>query len=362
MWHNTYYLLPALLLAAAALYASQTKQAARRVSKPKGLPGRGIPLLEAAFLSGGPGRVFDTALVRMHRLGHVVVSRSRLVTLTAAEPADAVDGEIVAAIGPSRSRDLDSLRAAVMRSPGVQAIGDELAARGLLRNPDRLRRARTAHRLLRFALLPVVVTTVLAYLLDSDEPGSDHPALWIPLLLLVVGLVSLLATRPPRGRITPAGRRQLGLMDNGKPWQPHHGAVVAGADAVLLGAVALGGLAALGADGLGDEELQEALLAAAAADQSARAVAASGATGSSSSGSSCSGPAVWCGSSSDSSGSSGGSGSSGSGCGGSTTCGSSFGCSSGSGSGSGSSCGSSSSSSCGSSSSSCGGGGGGCGS
>ncbi|SDT50297.1 TIGR04222 domain-containing protein [Streptomyces sp. TLI_053] len=351
MWHNSYYVVPGLLLAATVLVAQQAKRAARRVSDPKGLPGRGIALLEAAFLAGGPGRVFDTALVRMHRRGHVVVSRSRLVTLTAAEPVDEVDGAIVDAIGASRSRDLDSLRVAVMRAPAVQAVGDALAARGLLRNPERLRRARTAHRTIWLALAVTAAFAVAAPLLASDEPGSDGPALWPPLLLLVLGLVSLLVTRPPKGRVTPAGRRQLGLMDTGKPWQPHHGAFVSGADAVLLGAVALGGLALLGPDGLGDAELHEAMLAAAGADQSARAVAAG--TGSSSGSSCATGPAVWCGSSSDSSDSSGSSGSSGSGCGSSFGCSGSS-CSSGS---SGSSC-SSGSSGCGSSSgSSCGGGG-----
>ncbi|MFB7473673.1 TIGR04222 domain-containing membrane protein [Kitasatospora sp. NPDC056184] len=359
MWHNAYYLVPAVLLTAAVLWASRARQAAQRVPNPKGLPGRGIPLLDAAFLSGGPGRVFDTALVRMHRAGHVVVNRAGLVTLTADKPYDKVEREIVDAVGPTRSRDLAPLRLAVMRSPGVQAIGDELAGRGLLRNPVKLDRARTAHRLIRLALLVAAGFTAAAYLLDSDEPGYERPALWIPLLLLAVGLTSLLATRPPRGRITPAGRRQLSLVDDGKTWTPRNGA--RNADAALLGAIALGGLAAVGAAEFADEELQQALLASAAADQTARAAGYSassssgaGSSGSSgSSGGSCSsGPAVWCGSSSDSSGSSGSSdssgssGSSGSSCGGSTGCG-------GSSSGSGSGCGSSSSSSCGSS---CGGG------
>ncbi|MFE2109395.1 TIGR04222 domain-containing membrane protein [Kitasatospora sp. NPDC059463] len=356
MWHDTYYLIPGALLAGAVIHASRTRQDALRVPNPKGLPGRGIPLLDAAFLSGGPGRVFDTALVRMHRAGHVVVSRARLVTLTTDKPLDKVEREIVDAIGPTRNRDLGSLRTAVMRSPAVQAIGDELAGRGLLRNPVKLRRARTAHRAIWLALLVSAIFTAAAHLLASDEPGHERPALWIPLVLLGVGLASLLATRPPKGRITPAGRRQLGLVDDGRPWTPRNGA--RNADAALLGAIALGGLAAVGAAEFADEELQQALLASAVADQTGRVTGYSasssgaGQTGGSSGGSCSSGPTVWCGSS-DSSDSSGSSGSSGSGCGGSTGCG---GSSSGSGSScsSGSSgCGSSSSSSCGSS---CGGG------
>ncbi|MER6361172.1 TIGR04222 domain-containing membrane protein [Kitasatospora sp. NPDC001527] len=356
MWHNAYYLIPAAALAVTVVRASRARQAAQRVTDPQGLPGRGLQLLHAAFLTGGPGRVFDTALVRMHRAGHVVVSRSRLVTLTTDSPYDRVEREIVDAIGPSRSRDLGSLRVAVMRSPSVQAIGDELAARGLLRNPAALRRARTANRSIWLALLLTVAVTAAAYLLDSDEPGRDHPALWIPVVLLGFGLVSLLTTRSPQERITPAGRRQIGLMDGGSPWRPRHGA--RNADSALLGAIALGGLAAAGAaefvGEFGDEELLEALIAPTAEEEAARAAGystASSSSGSSgSSGSGCgSGPAVWCGSSSDSgsgsgSSDSGSSGSSGSSCGASSSS-----CSS----SSGSSCGSSSSSSCGSS---CGGG------
>ncbi|MFD5087710.1 TIGR04222 domain-containing membrane protein [Kitasatospora sp. NPDC058406] len=351
MWHNSYFLVPALLLFAAALYAAQAKRAAKRVPSPKGLPGRGLPLLDTAFLAGGPGRVFDTAFVRMHRDGRAVLNRAGLVTLTGTLAFDAVDQAVIEAAGPSRSGELGALRRAVMRSAAVQEIGDRLADRGLLRDPVRLRRARSARRLLWIALLDVVVFAVAAYLLDSDEPGYDRPALWAPLVMLGFGLFSLPASWPLKGRITPAGRRQLTLMNTGKPWKPSdRPAPLHARDATLLGAVALGGLTTAE---LADEQLREAMLASAAADQAARSAAHTGAGSSSSSSSgssssSCGTAGTWCGSSSDS-------GSSGSGCGGSSGCGSS------SGGSSSSSCGSSSGSSC-SSSSSCGGGGGGCGS
>ncbi|MEV7782788.1 TIGR04222 domain-containing membrane protein [Kitasatospora sp. NPDC088351] len=350
MWHNVYYLVPAVLLAAAAVAAIRAKVLVKRVPFAKGLPGRGLPLLDTAFLSGGPGRVFDTALVRMHQAGRVVVNRAGLVTVTTGTPYDAVDLAIIEAVGPSKHRDLTPLRREVMRSPAVQEIGDRLADRGLMRNPVRLRRARLARRRLWFALLGVVVFTVAAYLLDSGDAGSDRPAPWIPPVLLVVGLVALILTWPVKGRITLAGCRQLILMNSGKPWKPSAGLAPRSTGGALLGAIALGGLAAAG---LGDEELQEAMLAAAAADAAARSTAATGGSSSSSSsssscsssssGSSCGGSAAWCGSSD--------SGSSGSGCGGGSCGSSSSGCGSSSsscGSGS-SSCGSSSSSSCGSS-------------
>ncbi|MFJ2865384.1 TIGR04222 domain-containing membrane protein [Kitasatospora sp. NPDC087314] len=361
MWHNSYFVIPAVLLAAAALYATRTRQRIGHVRYARGLPGRGLPLMDTAFLSGGPGRVFDTALVRMHLAERAVVNRAGLVTLIGHKPYEAVDQAILEAVGPGGSRELAPLRRAVMRSAAVQEIGDRLADRGLMRRPERLRRARTARRLLWLALLGVVVFTVLAYVLDDGGAGSDRPAVWIPLLLLFIGVVSLLVTPAVEGRITPAGQRQLSLMTVGSPWTPSAGLSPKMTGGVLLGALALGGLAAAG---LENDELQEVMLAAAQEEavKSAAASAYSSSTSSSSSGSSsCSsssgsscggGSAAWCGSSDSGSGSHscGGSGSS---CGSSSSsCGSSS-----------SSCGSSSSS-CGSSSSSCGSscGGGGCGS
>ncbi|MFE7591121.1 TIGR04222 domain-containing membrane protein [Kitasatospora sp. NPDC057512] len=344
MWHNSYFIVPAVLLAAAAIHAARTRQRISQVRYAKGLPGRGLPLLDTAFLSGGPGRVFDTALVRMHMSEQAVISRSGLVTLTGAKPYDAVDKAIQDAVGPTGSRQLGPLRRTVMRSAAVQEIGDRLADRGLMRRPERLRRARTARRLLWLALLPVVASAVAAPLLDDGVAGHERPKLWIPVVLLIVGFVSLLATPRVKSRITPAGQRQLSLMQG--PWKPNAGVSPRLAGGALLGALALGGLAAAG---LGEPELEAAMLAASTDEEEAvrQAVAANGSatsSSSSSSSSSCSsgsdgGSAAWCGSSDSGSGSSG---SSGSGCG-SSSCGSSS-----------SSCGSSSSSSCGSSSSSCG--------
>ncbi|MEV7773288.1 TIGR04222 domain-containing membrane protein [Kitasatospora sp. NPDC086791] len=363
MWHNSFFIVPAVLLAAAALYAARTRRRIGHVPHARGLPGRGLPLLDAAFLSGGPGRVFDTALVRMHLGEQVVISRSGLVTLVGARPYDAVDQAVQEAVGPTGSREIAPLRRTVMRSAAVQEIGDRLADRGLLRRPERLRRARTARRLLWSAMLVVVAFTVAAELLDDGAHGHDRPNLWIPGALLVAGVLTLLATPSVRGRITPAGTRQLTLMD-GSPWTPHSGVPSRLAGGALLGALALGGLAAAGLD---DQELEAAMLAAAAEEEAVRQAAASSSSSvfpssssssSSCSSSSCGGSASWCGSAD--------SGSSGGGCG-SSSCGS--GSSSSSCGSSSSSCGSSSSggssSSCGSSSSSCGsscGGGGGCGS
>ncbi|MGW4895441.1 TIGR04222 domain-containing membrane protein [Kitasatospora sp. NPDC004240] len=347
MWHDWLYLIPGLYLATTIVLTGIARARAFRVPNPMGLPGRGLPLLDAAFLSGGPGRAFDTALVRMHKTGRVIVSRSGLITWTGVEPYDEVEAAIVEAVGPERRRELKAVRRDVMRSAAVQRIGDGLAGRGLMRNPVGLERARKARGLIWLTSPLVALFTVAGFLM-----GGDRPDLMMAAILFSAPLVAVPSLRVPKSRITPAGRRQLGLMTQGSTaWNPGTGSGVDAGTGLLLGAVALGGLAV----GLGDDlELQETMLEA-EAELEAQARTAALTTGSpasssnsSSSSSSCGSTTTWCGGSSDSPSSSS---CGGSGCGSSSSCSSS----------SGSSC-SSSSSSCGGSSSSCGGGGGGCGS
>ena len=347
MWHTTYISIAALLLVAAGLYAVRAAQRVRHVPHPRGLPGRGLPLLDAAFLAGGPGRVVDTVLVRMHQEGRVIVSRGGLVTVTADRAYDEVEAALIAAAGDLRQRDLVGLRRATMTSDAVQQIGNRLADHGLMRDPARLRRVRTARRLVWLTMFAIAVSTVVGIAATQGRPDAERPSLAAALGLVGLGVVLLLMSTVRRGRITPAGRRQLSLMTQGGPWRPRHGVGVA--SGLLLGAVALEGVTS----GLPDDELQEAMVAAAVT----RPPVGAGSSGGDGGGSSCSSSsASWCGFSD--SGSGGGSGSScgSSGCGSSSSCGSSSGSSS---------CGSSSSSSCGSSSSSCGsscGGGSSCGS
>ncbi|MFJ1754424.1 TIGR04222 domain-containing membrane protein [Kitasatospora sp. NPDC088134] len=343
----------------------------RRVTDPQGLPGRGIPLLHAAFLAGGPRRVVDTVLVRMEREGRVVISRANRVTVTDPAPRDPVEGVLITAVGGRAGRDLEVLRASVVGSPEVQGIGEALAARGLLRHPVALRAARRAWRLglLVPPALLVLCAVAVAQWLSGPRPGSGFPpfALFVP--LLIVTLVHLIVGRPPRSRITPAGRRQLLLMRGSSPWRP---AGVSPEHAVLVGAFALEGTSALAdqalwplRDAMGGGPTAPVTLAK--AGRSGRSRRSGGSDSAADSGYVATG-AAWCGAATASCGAStdqhghhGHSGHSGHSCGGSSHSSShSCGGSSHSCGGSSHSCGSSSS--CGGGGSSCGGGGGGCGS
>ncbi|MEV7602340.1 TIGR04222 domain-containing membrane protein [Kitasatospora sp. NPDC089797] len=292
MWHNSYFLIPAVLLIAATVHAARARQRVRHVPHPQGLPGGGLPLLDTAFLAGGPGRVVDTALVRMHLSEQAVVNRAGLLTLTGARPYDTVDQAVHDAVGTGRSRELGPLRRTVMGSAAVREIGDRLADRGLMRRPELLRRAVVARRLLWLAVLDVLLFAGLALLVDGNDPLHDRPDLRIPALLLVVGAVALATGFRADGRVTPAGQRQLALLRGAGPWTPSAGVSPRLTGGALLGAVALGGLAAASLD---DPELEAALLAATAEEEVARQASssflssssASSSSASSSGGSSC---------------------------------------------------------------------------
>ncbi|MFD7733645.1 TIGR04222 domain-containing membrane protein [Kitasatospora phosalacinea] len=343
MW-NFRFVLAFALIALSLAVAAVFNRRSRRVADPKGLPGRGLPLLDVAFLAGGPARVVDTALVRMEREGRVVVSRARRVTVTSDRTSDPVERVLVTAVGGRAGRDLSVLRSSVAGSPEVQRIGDGLAARGLLRHPAALRAAWRARKLVVLALLVTLVLGVVSTVqwLGGPDRDSTAPPVFPYGVLVLFTVVTLIATRPAKSRITPAGQRQLQLVRGSTPWRPRE---VAAEHAELVGAFALDGTAAL--RGSAQRALREALTGPYSATRPARSARGSGADGTA--GFATGGATAWCGVSPASScGSSGGHGSSHHSCGGSS---SSHSCG-----GSSHSCGSSSS--CGSS---CGGGGG-CGS
>jgi len=346
MWNFRFVLafaLVALSLAVAAVFNRRS----RRVTDPQGLPGRGQPLLDVAFLAGGPARAVDTALVRMEREGRVVVSRARRVTVTDDRTSDPVERVLVTAAGGRTGRDLSVLRTSVAGSPEVQRIGDGLAARGLMRHPVALRNARRARRLVVLALLAAIALGTVSTVQWAGAADRDTTAPpFIPFFPLVLFTVLFLAvTRVPRARITPAGRRQLLLVRGSVPWRPRE---VHAAHAELVGAFALDGTAALRKPE--HRALRDALTGPYASTRTRMGGGRSGTGGGAEfAGGAGAATAAWCGASPSSS------------------CGSSGGHSGGSshhscGGGSSHSCGSSSSS-CGSSSSSCGSscGGGGCG-
>lgn len=292
-------------------------------------------VMEAAFLGGGPGRVADAALAEMRADGRLTIGGPGIVLVQQAVSRNPVEASVLREHAAAPTGALRTLRLAVMRSLPVQAIGDTLAARGLLLRPERTRPWRKwalFHALGCLVALPVAfVLTVVANFSDSD---SDPVAgAWVGLAVIPVvgvGLVIGLACSASlvKKRVTGAGQRAL---------RQFRDAQSALSTAHLV--------AARGPRALPDPVLRRQLQMA---GQPVRANRRYGtrtlSAGTAASTAATSGPAVWCASSDPGSGSGCGAGGS-SGCGGGSGCGGS----------SGSSCGGSSGSSCGGGGSSCGG-------
>ncbi|MBH5337500.1 TIGR04222 domain-containing membrane protein [Streptomyces pactum] len=220
--------------------------------------GRVHGVLEAAFLAGGPGRVADTVICRMHADGRVAVGEPGVLAVlrpVAGEPAEQALLDLHARF-PTGA--LAPLRAALMRSAAVQQIGDRLAARGMLVPPAVGRRWNRAAK----GLLGLAGLCAAATLLDGRLPGdvwpgdSGLPAFLAVLPGLVVAtVVAAQCARVSRRRITRAGRLALAAYTrttsfatpgpDEPPWRhrpdPVAGPVATGAGVV----VALGGVTAL---------------------------------------------------------------------------------------------------------------------
>ncbi|CAM5360260.1 TIGR04222 domain-containing membrane protein [Streptomyces atroolivaceus] len=313
-----------------------------------GLRGSGTALYvhdlsEEAFLSGGPARVVDAALTRMHSDGRLAVGGPGIVAVQRDDARDAVERAVLQELAVAPNGALHTLRETVMRHPAVQEIGDGLAARGLLVAPGESRARRAWALTLGIGCIvgfPVsIALTIGQYALHDGYAGIPFPFFLKVLPALVIGAWAGLATAAAaRARLTMAGRRAADSyrLANAHVTDPAH-------------LVATQGLGALP-----DPELQGQLVAAARQRPTRRTPSASSSSYSPAAAAAFV-PVLWCA----------GVGPGGGGCGGSTGGGGDSGtgstCSSGSSCGSsGSSCGSSGGSSC--SSGSSGGGGSSCGS
>ncbi|MET9696568.1 TIGR04222 domain-containing membrane protein [Streptomyces sp. NPDC006529] len=326
-------------------------------TRPAGPVPRLHDLSEAAFLSGGPGRVVDAALVSLLCDGRLVIGGPGIVhALPGVRAHDPAERAVLQAHAAAPSGALHVLRAAAMRDPAVQETGDALADRGLIALPGTGRVWRRWGKIQAVTCVlgfPLAIALTVLQFTGGPPHGFQVPFVFMVFPVLLGGAVAggVGASRA-LGRVTTAGRRALNEIR-----------ALHVRDRSAQVQAALFGLAGVRDPYLRAQLLPAARLGAArAASARRRSPHSGGSAGSSvdmlpvvwcagsdgggasgcggSSGSSCAAPSSSCGSSGSSCGSSGsGCGSSGSSCSSSSSS-----CSSGS------SCGGSSSSSCSSSS------------
>ncbi|MFE2867328.1 TIGR04222 domain-containing membrane protein [Embleya sp. NPDC059259] len=156
---------------------------------------------ELAFLAGGPRRVVDTAIVRLHARGDLLVSRDGRLTATAPAGGVAIEDTVLTAAGVEGGADLTELRLAAVRNPAIEASAGRLVAAGLARRRPTpfTRRALTAGW---------VVPVVLVWCAALFELGTAI-VVGVPVTSVAGVAVFALCAEGP-GPVTEAGLRCLG--------------------------------------------------------------------------------------------------------------------------------------------------------
>ncbi|MGX1272976.1 TIGR04222 domain-containing membrane protein [Streptomyces phaeoluteigriseus] len=184
-------------------------------------PDHDLTLYEAAFLSGGPGRVAELTLVSMARQRRLLLAHTGWATVVDPRGRDDMERSVIGAIGPGGQSRIAPVRAAAATADAVRGLADRLVVAGLA-VPDGARTTVAAGvRQVRGAALAVLVLGVTA--LSMPAP-SDMPRLlmaaWfgLPLALTLSCLALARVEAHPYSRwASPAGQRLLAALTRHSP-------------------------------------------------------------------------------------------------------------------------------------------------
>ncbi|WP_405680628.1 TIGR04222 domain-containing membrane protein [Streptomyces sp. NBC_01238] len=226
-----------LVTARAGLLSEASSDAVRRVPD-----GHELTLYETAFLSGGPHRVVDLALVTMHLRRRLLLAHTGWATVVDPEGRDEMERTVIHAIGPQGQSPIPSVRAAAAAADPVRALADRLVTAGLA-VPGGGDGVAAAVRTVRGAALLVAGTGAATLLIPGQESGLGGPVLsllvWFGLpLALTLGCLAIarMEVHPYSGAwASPAGQRLLAA----------HEVPTAGADHDVLAAIAIRGVRAV---------------------------------------------------------------------------------------------------------------------
>ncbi|MFF3204339.1 TIGR04222 domain-containing membrane protein [Streptomyces sp. NPDC002962] len=201
-----------------------------------------LTLYEAAFLSGGPGRVADLTMVSMARQRRLVLARTGWATVVDPRGRDEMERSVIGAIGPEGQSRIAPARAAAAAADAVGGLADRLVRAGLA-VPDGARTTVAAGvRQVRVAAVAVLALGATALLVPAtpDMP-RNLVALWfaLPLALTLSCLaIARVEVHPYSRWASPAGQRLLGALAR------HAGGT--GDDRTYLTSVAVRGIRAVG--------------------------------------------------------------------------------------------------------------------
>ncbi|WP_406401536.1 TIGR04222 domain-containing membrane protein [Streptomyces uncialis] len=226
--------------AVAGISCTRLCRAAVRAAAAEGAPiprGHRLTVYEAAFLSGGPYRVADVAMVSMARQRRLLLAHTGWATVIDPRGRDALERSVLGAIGPDGQSRIGTVREAAAVGDPVRVLADRLVAAGLAVPESARGTVAEAVRKVRAALFAVLVLGALALSTAPRGSGGDEPAWFaLPLLLIVSCLLIARVEAYPYTRWASAsGHRLLGGLSSRS----------AGDDRTYLTAVALGGVTAV---------------------------------------------------------------------------------------------------------------------
>lgn len=213
-----------LLIACAAAVVSSARLCSAAVAaarEPEGAgAGRRLSLYEVAFLSGGPQRVGDLALVAMDRQRRLLLAHTGWVTVVDPEGRNELERSVIAAIGPRGQSPVPPVRAALAAAAPVRALADRLVAAGLAVPAAARTNVAAAVRQVWAATGLVLLMEVAALLIVEPDSGRGQAAAWFALpLLLTLGCLAIAhaEVHPYTRWASPAGQRLLGRIVAPRP-------------------------------------------------------------------------------------------------------------------------------------------------
>ncbi|MFI2641031.1 TIGR04222 domain-containing membrane protein [Streptomyces sp. NPDC018610] len=177
---------------------------------------RDLTLYEAAFLSGGPARVADVALLSMARQRRLLLAHTGWATVVDPRARDELERSVIGAIGPQGQSRIAPARAAIAAGDPVRGLGDRLVSAGLAVPEGSAADVAAAVRQVRAAALTVLALGATALLMPGPT-GMPRSlvSLWfaLPLALALSCLAIARVEIHPYSRwASPAGQRLLGTV------------------------------------------------------------------------------------------------------------------------------------------------------
>ncbi|SMF37386.1 TIGR04222 domain-containing membrane protein [Streptomyces sp. Amel2xC10] len=175
-----------------------------------------LTLYEAAFLSGGPGRVAELTLVSMARQRRLLLAHTGWATVVDPHGQDEMERSVIGAIGPQGQSRIAPVRTATAAADAVRSLADRLVRAGLAVPDGPRTTVTTGVRQVRgAALLVLALGTVALSMPGATGMPRWHVALWFALpLALTLGCLAIARVEVPPGArwASPAGQRLLGAL------------------------------------------------------------------------------------------------------------------------------------------------------